>query len=291
MVDIDDAILSTTTVTPGKLSLGEGTGGSATLTIANASSSAQTYALSHLGAIGTGPSGTLISPFAFGFFLPGASATFSAPSVTVPAGGTGTVDVSIATAATLPQQHQYGGWIQLTRQSDGQVFRVPYAGFAGDYQSIVHMPVRGNFPALGRRTATPGAFYAFEPAAPAGGTYTLASEQQIPELLLHFDHQPRRLEIEVVSAATGARLHPVFSNVYEEDYLARNSTATGFNAYPWAGGRLHSNGQGSKAGQAWKTVPDGQYKLVVKVLKALGDAANPAHWETWTSPTITIDRP
>ena len=35
----------------------------------------------------------------------------------------------------------------------------------------------------------------------------------------------------------------------------------------------------------------GSYKLVVKALKALGDPANPAHWETWTSPTITIDRP
>src|SRR6185312_13450492 len=39
MVDIDDAIASTTTVTPGKISLGEGNGGSATLSIANASSS------------------------------------------------------------------------------------------------------------------------------------------------------------------------------------------------------------------------------------------------------------
>ena len=29
----------------------------------------------------------------------------------------------------------------------------------------------------------------------------------------------------------------------------------------------------------------------LSVLKALGDAANPAHWETWTSPVITIDRP
>ena len=34
-----------------------------------------------------------------------------------------------------------------------------------------------------------------------------------------------------------------------------------------------------------------QYKIVVKALKALGDPGNPAHWETWTSPTITIDRP
>ena len=34
-----------------------------------------------------------------------------------------------------------------------------------------------------------------------------------------------------------------------------------------------------------------QYKLNVRALKALGDEANPAHWESWTSPAITIDRP
>ena len=31
--------------------------------------------------------------------------------------------------------------------------------------------------------------------------------------------------------------------------------------------------------------------LLAKALKALGDSSNPADWETWTSPPITIDRP
>ena len=284
MVDIDDAIASTTTVTPGKLSLGEGTGGTATLSIANSSPSTQTYVLSHLGAVGTGPSGALISPFAFGIFGPSATAAFSAPSVVVPAGATGTVGVTISTG--LPQQHQYGGYVVLTRQSDGQIFRIPYAGLAGDYQSIVAMPIRGNFPAIGKETAV----NTFALAAPTE-VWTLANMSEIPNVLLHFDHQVRRLEMEVVNAATGAKLHPVFSNVLEQEFLSRNQTAGGFFAYPWEGNRLHSNGNGSKAGLAWKTVPDGSYKLNVKALKALGDASNPAHWETWTSPTITIDRP
>ena len=34
-----------------------------------------------------------------------------------------------------------------------------------------------------------------------------------------------------------------------------------------------------------------QYIVTVSVLKALGDENNPAHWETWTSPEITIARP
>ncbi len=33
------------------------------------------------------------------------------------------------------------------------------------------------------------------------------------------------------------------------------------------------------------------YLVKVLVLKALGDRSNPAHWETWTSPVITINRP
>jgi hypothetical protein len=38
-------------------------------------------------------------------------------------------------------------------------------------------------------------------------------------------------------------------------------------------------------------VPDGQYKLQLRVLKALGDASNPAHTEVWDSPMFVIDRP
>ena len=53
MLDIDDAIQATTLVSPGKLSLGEGLGGTRTLTIQNSSSSAKTYSLSHLGAAAT----------------------------------------------------------------------------------------------------------------------------------------------------------------------------------------------------------------------------------------------
>ena len=289
MLDIDDAILSTATVTPGKLSLGESAAGpqTRTLTVTNNGSTAVTYALSHVEGIAA--SATAASPYGYGFSIGGSGVAFSTPSITVPAGGSASFDATF-TDLGYAARSLYGGWVVLTPTAGSdQVMRVVYSGLAGDYQSIDHMTERAPFPALGRRTATPGAFYGLEPAT--GGTYTLANEQEIPQVLLHFDHQVRRLEIEIVRASDGSRLHPVFSNAVEQDYLAKNSTSGGFFAFPWNGGRLHSNGQGSKAGLAWKAVPDGQYKLNVKVLKALGDAANPADWETWTSPTITIDRP
>jgi len=65
-------------------------------------------------------------------------------------------------------------------------------------------------------------------------------------------------------------------------------TAESFFAFHWHGTRLHSNG---RKWEKVKKVPNGDYVVTVRVLKALGDAGNPAHWETWTSPVITIQRP
>ena len=36
----------------------------------------------------------------------------------------------------MPDKGVYGGYIVFTPQGGGQVYRVPYAGFKGDYQSI-----------------------------------------------------------------------------------------------------------------------------------------------------------
>ena len=61
------AILATTTISPGKISLGEGSGGSATLTLRNSGSSPVTYDLTHEVAISTGTQtfGPLVNDFWF----------------------------------------------------------------------------------------------------------------------------------------------------------------------------------------------------------------------------------
>ena len=177
---------------------------------------------------------------------------------------------------------------------------MPYAGFKGDYQSIVAIPTA---PVIGK-------LHAPFVKAPADlrrwlrptEVWTLQSPDEIPNVLIHFDHQVRHLELQVVDAATGTPVHPVFSNVLERDFLARNGLrppADGpyntdannddVTAFPWDGTRMHDNGNGTPDHR--KVVPDGSYKIVVKALKAGGDPKNPAHWETWTTPTITIDRP
>ena len=164
------------------------------------------------------------------------------------------------------------------------MYRVPYAGFKGDYQGdpgghadAERLPVAGEG-WWARATSTS------RPAA----TYTLEGED-VPYFLVHFDHQVARLEMQIVDAATGVPVHPVFSNVIEERYLPRNSTSTSFFAFAWDGTRSHDNGKGTLDHR--KVVANGTYKVILRALKALGDEGNPAHWETWTSPVITLARP
>ncbi|MFL6195435.1 MAG: S8 family serine peptidase [Thermoanaerobaculia bacterium] len=272
MLQIADAVRSTTKVEPGKLSLGEFEAGSAptvrTLTIKNQGAAAVTYNLSHAPALATG--GSTFTP---SFFAGFAAVTFSTPAVTVPAGGTATVDVSVAPDANLPDRSQYGGYIVVTPQGGGTALRVPYAGFKGDYQSIqVLVPTANNFPVLAKLTA---AGYVPQAGSP---TYTLQGND-IPFVLAHFEHQSRLLRMEVFEAGTGKSWHRAFS----QNYVGRNSGATTFFALAWDGQTVN----GSKV----YDVPNGQYVLKITVVKALGSEANPGDVETWTSPVVTIARP
>jgi minor extracellular serine protease Vpr len=277
MLQIADALTGTVTVEPGKLSLGESQNGpvTRTLTVTNTGSSAVTFSPSHEPALAT------LGTFTISYFNAPATVAWSAVSLTVPAGGTATINVTISPNGTLADKAIFGGYLVLTPNGGGREVRVPYAGFKGDYQSIqAIVPTASGYPWLARLVGTS---YVNQPS---GATYTLQNGD-IPYFLIHFDHQTQRLEMEVRDAVTGQPVHPVFHNLTEEDYLPRNSTATSFFSFPWDGTRLHSNGNKLKV----KEVPDGQYVVVVKALKALGDANNPAHWETWTSPVVTLDRP
>ncbi len=298
MLDIPGAIDATTAITPGKVSLGEGSGGSATLTVRNTSGSPVTYNLDHEVAISTGTQ--TFGPLLSDFWLPDTQVVFSASSVVVPAGGTATVNVTITADPSedgIPTGGLYGGYLYLVDPATDEVaYSVPYTGFKGDYQSIVALP---NAPIVGKLSVPFTNAPKIYTAAPAGEVWTLQNPGEIPNIVLHFNHQVRTLELEVVNAANGKPVHPVFNNYLERNFLPRNATKPPAGgpyegdenvlAFPWDGTRMHDNGNGTADHR--KVVPDGSYKIVVKALKAGGTPGNPAHWETHTSPTITIDRP
>jgi len=282
MLQIDKAIMATTTITPAKLALGESEAGPVkqTIKLTNSSRDPVTYDLSYVNALSTG------GVRAPGFFLSNAMVHFNSESVTLPGRGAANINVTID-PATAPGYGLYGGYIVFTPRDGGQVYRVPYAGFVGDYQSIqVLTPAAYGFPLLGW---TPdGENFGF---AGEGDVFTMEG-YDIPYLLVHLEHQSQLFRVEILDAAKGKLIHPVFNTAFYEEYLPRNSTAGGFYAFGWDGYRMHKDGFWGIANKSLTgAVPDGEYMLVLYVLKANGRANNPAHWETWTSPMFVIDRP
>ena len=64
------------------------------------------------------------------------------------------MNVTIAPNAGLANQSQYGGYVVLTPQGGGKTYRVPYAGFVGDYQTVpVLTPTPNGFPWLAKLNA------------------------------------------------------------------------------------------------------------------------------------------
>ena len=296
MLDIDDAILATTSITPSEISFGEGTAAkSFELTITNGSETAVTYSITHQSALAT--AGT----FQVGLFTTAATFLTPTPNVTVPAGGSQVVTVTITppTAATT-NQRVYGGYIRITGD---RTYRVPYAGFRGDYQSI-QVLARGGceavaFPAIFRqggeticRAATPTAAaikldVAYTPQA-AGATFNVEERSDRPVIFYHRAHQSRRLEIRAINQSTNETYL-----LAAQDYVSRNAAngttaATGsFSSYRWDGKYVATNGNRVNR----RAAPAGTYTLQIVVTKAneRGDSSTP-ETETWTSAPLHITR-
>lgn len=279
MLDIDDTIKATTVITPSKIAVGEyweiaDPAWVQPIDIRNNTGGPVTYDITYVNALSTGG---VITP---SFYGSDAYVTFSESTITIPLYNKYTIEAFIH-SATGPVNGMFGGYIVFTPRHGGQVYRIPYAGFVGDYQGIQALtPTAYEFPWLA--ISYGGEFYG-PVTGPDDWTYTMVGED-VPWLLVHFEHQVRTFEVHIFKA-DGTPVHRVQNYAYFEEYLPRNSTSDGFFAFAWDGTRMSQNGK------VVRTVPDGQYYLYIKALKAGGDPGNPAHWETWTSPVMTIDRP
>ena len=275
MLQIDKAILSTTRVTPGKLSLGDTATGpvTKTLTVANQGAAPVTYNLASVPALSNGPN-AFTPTFTTGF----ATVAFSqsgAPvsSITVAPGASTEVSVTVTANSALVDGSLFGGYLVITPSAGGEAVHVPYAGLKGNYQSIpVMTPTPNGFPWLAKVSGTSLVKQA------AGATYTLRNGD-LPYFVVHLDHQSQWLRVEVFDVKSGKAWH----RALQDSYLPRNSTSTAFFAFSWDGLTVNGN--------KVNVVPNGQYVMKVTVLKALGDESTPGDTETWTSPPITLARP
>lgn len=300
MVDVDDTIEATTLVKPGKIALGETDGApiTKTITVYNDKNADVTYDLSlpvdAFGAMGgMASTGTMADELDPLWFTDGL--VEMPDSVSVPAGGSTSFDVTFTFVpdVDVPDQSMFGSWITLTEQvpepAEGEeptvpeVLRVPFAGFAGDYQSLTVLePNPYGMPWLSYLEDE-----AYNLIEEDGHVFTM-EDGDIPYVLAHLHHQADSLSIDLYKASNNKPVHPIFRTGIEEELLPRNATSTGFFAWEWDGKRVHNNGPFS-----WllKNVPNGDYYFVMTVEKALGDPDNPDHIETWESPVFTVDRP
>lgn len=279
MVNVVNAVTTKATVTPSKLSLGESESGVApqTLTITNSGSEAVTYTVSHKGAL-TSSGNYTVTPA-----LPNTSVTFSSNTVTVPAGGSASVTVTIA--PNNANQSVYGGYVVFTPSDNSTTLRVPYAGFQGDYQSLKILTLT---PDVARRSVATDGTVTYSNTQNL--TFTMR-DNDVPYFRVHLDHFARWVKMDVLDAKTMQPVNSQFFNASTEEYLPRNSTAGGFFAFGWDGQVSWSRGKSENAQNKRKPIPNGQYVVKFTALKALGDASNPAHVETWTSPVLTVNAP
>jgi hypothetical protein len=279
VIKVDRSVGATSWVSPRKIALGEGKGGSQVLTISNAGLAPVTYHLTSSTSISPYPNSSAW-PSSFGFDALEETVSFSSSTVTVQPGSSATVNVSVALDPTTPEGELYGGFVQLTPTNGGNALTVPFAGYMGDYQhQQVLSPTASGYPWLARPTGT-----TFTRITAPGQVFTLTGTD-FPTLVFHLNIPARQFNVQVENA-DGSFVHPAFNYADKESFLPRNSTATSFFTLTWDGTRAQDNGNDKR-----KTLPNGTYKLKMSVLKPLGDPANDADWETFTSPAFTIARP
>ncbi len=194
LLDVDDAILATTAITPGKLSLGDDQPAPRTLTLANDGPRTVTYAIANADALA-------LAGREFGAEHPelgAGSATFTQSQVTVRPHGRARIGVTIVPAPTLSDGAIYGGYIVFTPDDGGPPLRVPYAGYKGDYQAVAAMtPTAQGYPKLSRESVA-----------------------DVPSVLVHMNNYARRIRI----VAFDARRHRRVGTVFRQDYVPRNHT-------------------------------------------------------------------
>jgi len=207
-----------------------------------------------------------------------ATVAFSQPTVTIGNAADHEEDAEIKVLIMPPANQAarlFGGYLTFTPDDGGPVLRVPYLGYNGDYEQIPALtPTRFGFPWLAKVVGTALV------NQPAGASYSLANGD-LPVLVFHLDHQVKRLRADLYDVRTGRPLGPID----DQEHVARNSTATAFFVLSWNGTVA------PKAGAQPVPVPNGEYRIEIRTLKALGSKDNPAHIETWSSPTISIQRP
>lgn len=268
VVDVIAALDAPATLHPTGVNVGEGTGPRTfALTLTSADTGVRDYELSHRATIAT--TGDARDP---GFHAAEPDVTFAPQRLRLYPGQSAQVQVTVEPSADLPEGSVFGGHVTAAPVGGGEPLTAAYAGYLGDYQAI---PVLDHpeFPRLAVVVGQDPDTHEFDYRDPEEGeTFSVADGPELAALV-YLGHQVASLEVRAVNAATGAVV------AWEpEPFLPRSpgpNDALGIHL-------------ADLAAQRPGALEPGEWTLEVRVLKALGDAADPDHWEQWTSPEFTL---
>ncbi len=291
MIHVDKAILADVEIEPSFLQLGQTEGAvTRTLTLTNTTDTAEVYTMSFESAVATAGAAD-----DWGYYGAPTDVTFSADRVTVPAGGSATVDVTVTGPVDAAGGFLYGGYVRATG-TDSSVYSVPVGGASFDLKQVevltgsvldvsgaeVELPVLGKLAScarlLGIECVDPEGTWNL---AGAGTSYSMENGD-VPTVLVHFQHQSRAMDWEVFEANEDGTKGASLGLVREVDYMARNA---GLSAWVWDGKVVDDNG-------ARVAVPSGDYIVEIAITRAQAwndDSA--AVVERWTSPAFSVAWP
>jgi len=189
----------------------------------------------------------------------------------------------------------YGGWVTLTKTDKSKTLVVPFAGMYGDYQKVTvlqdlidvnaagtALETVADLPALSTSDSIDDIVTASDPRA----TFTMVDDD-VPNLLFHLEYPISAAYFNVYKAkadgSAGSKVFAGYKTFFQLGKFGRDNSYLDVTF----DGKIPFSADSS----AGLTVPDGNYVLKLRVLKALGKDSRHSDWETFTTPAFTIDRP
>ncbi|WP_081913685.1 S8 family serine peptidase [Glycomyces sp. NRRL B-16210] len=268
VIDVLAALDARASLQPTGVNVGDGTGPRTfALTLTSHDTTTRVYDLTHRATIAT--TGDVRDP---GFHAAEPAVTFEPQQLRLYPGQSATVQVTVEPSGELPEGSVFGGHISATPAGGGEPLTAAYSGYQGDYLAI---PVLDH-PEYPRLAAVVGQdpdtrefdYRDLEP----GETFSLADGPDLAALV-YLGHQVAALEVRVANVGTGEVVE------WEREVFLQRSPG------PDDALSIHL---ADLAAQRPGALAPGEWTLEVRVLKALGDEANPEHWEQWTSPVFTL---
>ncbi len=270
VIDVTGALDAEGALSPSGVNTGDGTGPRTfelELSSAPGWGPTETYLLRHRPTVAT--TGDIR---ATEFHSAEAEVTFTPRRVELRPGRTETVTVTVAPDAELPAGSVFGGIVVAEPEGGGVPLAAAYSGYFGDYLDI---PVLAHpeYPKLAVEVAEDAETGEVEYRDVEETDEFSLSGGRLPSALLYLGHQPAALEVAAERADTGEVVQ-----WGREDFLGRSPGPD--DTFVVELSRFAEEVPGG--------LEPGEWILEIRVLKALGDEDDPAHWETWRSPSFTL---